>query len=124
MAHCKFSERDIPGKRIKDVIEVATQAKKNVKWFWNFNKLLNRLSYRERDKKDDRPTRFYKGGYRSIKYFRRLFKIKGQIKKEIIIAQPGISKLKLSPEIISVLGSADAYTKTTIETPLLIWCVK
>jgi hypothetical protein len=48
--------------------------------------------------------------------------VKCLIRKEIIIAQPGISADMITPEIISVLGAADAYIKTTLEIPLILYC--
>jgi hypothetical protein len=122
MIHCKYSSQPEPGGRIKDAMEVASQATKNVRWFWNFPRLMKRLSRREQIRKPGRPSRFYVGNQKTVKYFRRLHKVKGLITKELIVAQPGISVSKISPEIISVLGAADAYTKTTIETPIILWC--
>ena len=122
MVHCKFSTKSEASGRIKDVVEVASQATKNVRWFWNFKRLLNSLARREQNRKPGRPSRYFTGNQRTLKYFKRLQQVKGFINAEVIIAQPGISANKITPEIVSVLGAADAYIKTTIETPLILWC--
>ncbi|MCC5905727.1 MAG: DEAD/DEAH box helicase family protein [Balneolaceae bacterium] len=122
MMHCKFSSVDTPGARVLDVAEVASQATKNVRWFWSFDKLLNRLSVRENKRTGNKPSRFFNGTLKDLKYFKRLQSIKGKIRREIIIVQPGISKDGISNQMISILGSADAFHKTTLETPLQVWC--
>jgi hypothetical protein len=122
LVHCKYSLKDEPSGRIKDIIEVVSQVTKNVRWFWNFPRLVKRMTNRENNRTTGRPTRFYVGNFNTLRYFARLYQVSRIKKKEIIIAQPGISAKKITPEIISVLGAADMYTKSTVEIPIYFWC--
>jgi superfamily II DNA or RNA helicase len=43
LVHCKYSHSADPGARVADIVEVASQATKNVRWFWSFSRLRDRM---------------------------------------------------------------------------------
>ncbi len=47
MIHCKFSGAATKGERIKDVVEVCSQAVRSAKWKWRFADLCRHLLGRE-----------------------------------------------------------------------------
>lgn len=46
LAHCKFSGRQTAGERVKDVVEVCSQAVRSAKWKWRFRDLSQHINSR------------------------------------------------------------------------------
>src|SRR5205823_6746936 len=62
LVHCKFSGKSDPGARVKDVVEVCSQAVRSAKWQWRFRELCRHIVVRERKLRTAaRPTRFIYG---------------------------------------------------------------
>ncbi|WP_269538051.1 DEAD/DEAH box helicase [Cerasicoccus fimbriatus] len=122
LLHCKYSAGEDPGARIKDVVEVSSQAVKNVPWMWSLSDLQSRLNKRDQDRMKKGASRFFHGDRPSLKKIARISQIRPKYTKEIIIVQPGISAASLTPEMSSVLGSADSYIRTRLGCCLKVWC--
>ena len=122
LVHCKYSHSADPGARVADVVDVASQATKNIRWFWSFEQLKRRMLKREHERPDGRPSRFFHGTEARLVFLNRLSKVTGISQKEVIMAQPGVEKGSISSEMKSILGAAEAYVRTTIEKPLWLWC--
>src|SRR5581483_1033674 len=62
LIHCKFSAHADAGERVKDVVEVCSQAVRSAKWKWRFRELCRHVSSREtRLRTAARPSRFLRG---------------------------------------------------------------
>ncbi len=122
LLHCKYSAEDTAGGRVKDIIEVTSQAVKNAHWFWSIERLADRMQKRHQDRNAEGAGRFFKGSPQDLKKLLRLHRISRKIRKEVFIVQPGISITKISPEMNAILGSADAFLRTRVGCPLHVWC--
>lgn len=122
LIHCKFTTAEEPGERIKDVVEVCSQAIRSAKWKWRFQDLGRHIIAREKRLATHiRPTRFMKGSAGELNKFIKISKFK-EIKAEIIIAQPGVSKSAITEDQNMVLGATHSYLKETIEVELDVLC--
>ena len=122
LVHCKFTSAAAPGERIKDVIEVCSQAIRSTKWKWKFKDLCLHIAGREkRLSNTSLPTRFLKGQPADLNRFIRANKIK-EVKANIVIIQPGLSKNSYTGEQSMVLASAHSYLKETIGVDLEVIC--
>ncbi len=122
LVHCKFTENTIPGERVKDVVEVSSQAVRSAKWKWKFKDLCRHVLEREkRLTSSGRTTRFLTGAGSDMNKFVKLSRFK-EIKAEIIIVQPGLSKRNHTPDQTAVLAAAYSYLKETVGVDLEIIC--
>lgn len=121
LVHCKFT-RAIAGERIKDVVEVCSQAVRSAKWKWKFKDLCRHILTREKNlKKADRPTRFLRGNSPSLNKFIRISRFK-EIRPEIIVVQPGLAVDQITDDQNAVLASSYSYLKETIGVDLDVIC--
>lgn len=122
LVHCKFAGGDDPGERIKDAVEVCSQAVRSAKWKWRFVDLGKHLLQREeRLRTALRPTRFLAGNASSLNRILRASRFK-QVEADILIVQPGISAARRSADQNMVLAAAAAYLKETIGCDMDIVC--
>lgn len=122
LVHCKFTKGQTAGERIKDVVEVSAQAIRSAKWRWKFKDLCKHILDREkRLTNDNRSTRFLAGNKSDINKFAKISRFK-EIRPEIIIVQPGVSKTNLTSDQIAVLAAAYSYLKETVGVDLDIIC--
>lgn len=123
LVHCKFSGGADPGERVKDVVEVSSQAVRSAKWKWKFGDLWKQhIPGRERRLASaERPTRFLAGAMEQINRIGKASRLK-EVKPEIYIVQPGLSIGARTPEQTYVLAAAMTYLKETIEVDLNIIC--
>jgi superfamily II DNA or RNA helicase len=122
LLHCKFSKGESSGERVVDVVEVSSQAVRSAKWKWKFKDLCHHIL--EREKRLRSPvtgTRFLQGSAKSINHFAKLSRFK-EIRPEIVIVQPGISRNALTPDQIVLLAAAYSYLKETIGVDLDVVC--
>lgn len=124
LVHCKFTTAATAGERVKDVVEVSSQAVRSAKWKWKFKDLCRHLN--EREKKlassvSSKPTRFLKGSGSDLNKFLKVSRFK-EIRPEIIIVQPGVSKANITADQTAVLASAYSYLKETIGVDLDVIC--
>lgn len=122
MIHCKFSGAATKGERIKDAVEVCSQAVRSAKWKWRFADLCRHLLGREeRLKSFARPTRFFQGNAARLSELLRQSRFK-TIAAEVLIAQPGLSAASRSEDQDMVIAAAMVYLKETIGCDLQIIC--
>ena len=122
LVHCKFSGGATPGERVKDVVEVSSQAVRSAKWKWKFRDLCRHLA--TRDKKlgsSSRPTRFLSGRPADLNRFIKLSRFK-EIRPEVLIVQPGLSQAEMTLDQSVVLAAALTYLKETIGVDLDVIC--
>lgn len=122
LIHCKFSGGKDVGERVKDIVEVSSQAVRSTKWKWKFKDLcVHILSREKRLSTTIRPTRFMAGDIHDINKFSQISRFK-EVKMQILIVQPGISVANKSDDQISILASAHSFLKETVGIDLEIIC--
>lgn len=118
--HCKYSQRENPGVRMKDLHEVVGQAIRSSRLTANPDELFEHLERRETVQyRNRRPTRFEKGDPKDFRKLRRRLR-RFQCKFEVFVVQPGLSKQKMTPEASTVLGAADLYIREFTGVPLIV----
>lgn len=122
LIHCKYTMGQTAGERVKDVVEVSSQAIRSAKWRWKFKDLCKHILDRERRLTNgNRTTRFLTGQKSDINKFSMISRFK-EIKPEIIIVQPGLSQSSHTPDQTVVLAAAYSYLKETVGVDLDIIC--
>jgi len=121
LIHCKFTKATA-GVRVKDVTEVCSQAVRSAKWKWKFRDLCRHLLGREkRLAKPERPTRFLHGNPAMLNKFVKVSRFK-EIRAEIIVVQPGLSRTRHTPDQTAILAAAYSYLKETVGVDLDVIC--
>jgi len=122
LVHCKFSGGASPGERVKDVVEVCSQAVRSAKWKWKFRDLCRHLATRQKRLTTElRPTRFLAGQPADLNRFIRMSRFK-DVRAEILVVQPGLSRENRTAEQSAVLAAALTYLKETIGVDLDVIC--
>ncbi len=122
LVHCKFSGGDKAGARVKDVVEVASQAVRSARWPGRFSHLLRHLKNRKsRYKQKWTREHFLKGNLSDLAKFQKAEKFM-EVRTSIFVVQPGISKANISDSQTTVLASAAAYLKQTLNIDLGVIC--
>lgn len=122
LIHCKYAGGKTPGERIKDVVEVCSQAVRSAKWKWRFSELGKHIQRREeRLGSILRPTRYIAGNGLVLINLMKSARFK-PIEAEIIIVQPGLSAARRTDDQNMVLAAAAAYLKETIGCDMDIVC--
>lgn len=111
--HLKFSGEDKPGSRVGDFYEVCGQVIKSCKWVGEFEKIIDQLKKREKTRiRAGDASRIEVGSYadfdRLKQHGRRL-----QKKYRFFIIQPGLKIDIVTPDVLTILGSADLYVRET-----------
>lgn len=122
LVHCKFTTGKTAGERVKDVVEVSSQAIRSAKWKWKFKDLCGHVLEREkRFSSADRPTRFLTGQPSDMNKFVKISRFK-EIRPEILIVQPGLSYTGHTTDQTAVLAAAASYLKETVGIDLDVIC--
>ena len=122
LVHCKFTKGDAGGKRIEDVVAVCSQAVRSARWKWRFKDLCRHVIGREkRLAKDYRPSRFLRGGVREVNRIVKANRFK-DVRAEIVMVQPGLSRGKCTTDQSAVLAAASAFLKETVAVDLDVIC--
>jgi superfamily II DNA or RNA helicase len=122
LVHCKFTQATTPGERIKDVVDVSSQAIRSAKWKGAFRDLCHHMITREkRAVSAARGTRFLEGRAIDLNKFVKVSRFK-EIRPQILIVQPGISMERHTADQTMVLAAAYSYLKETIGVDLDVIC--
>jgi len=123
LIHCKYSLGGEPGARVGDLYEVCGQCVKSIKHKHNgVNKLKTQLL--RRDKKRlvrHGVSRFIVGDEELLKKITKESETKKVVFK-VSIVQPGLSKAKVSPEILTLLSSTYEYLQDTSNAAFEVFC--
>ncbi len=121
LVHCKYSSQ-IGGARVKDVVEVCAQAVRSGRWIWNFKGLCRHITKREQLlRTGERSTRFLSGSIRELNQILRASRFK-EVRGQIMVVQPGISRKGHSVQQTTVLAAAHCFLNETVGIPLDIAC--
>lgn len=122
LLHCKFSGEPMAGKRVKDAVEVCSQAVRSSRWVWRFGELCRRLLQREVTlTKGGGSTRFHAGDAKAVNRLAKASRFK-TVRTEIVIVQPGIRESAVTADQAMVLNAAHAYLMETVNIPLTVIC--
>ena len=122
LIHCKFSGGTTPGTRIKDAVEVTSQAVRSTKWSGEFKKLCKHLLARDYKRSKAPGQSFLLAGVGAdITKMSRASRFK-EVKTSVVIVQPGISKSGISADQRAVIAAGSAYLKETLNIELDIIC--
>lgn len=120
--HCKFAGGRSAGERVKDVVEVCSQAVRCAKWNGRFPQLCHHIKNRnETLTSEGRANRYIAGAPRDLTRLQKLSRIK-VIRPEVLVAQPGLSKANRTGEQTAVIAAAATYLKETIGVDLDFIC--
>jgi len=115
LVHCKNALNNRSGGDIRDLYTVCGQAQKSIKVkHRGFKELFNKIKMREAKWRMTGHTRFLKGDLKALEYLKNKSRT-SKIDFNIIIVQPGISKLKVTTDILRLLGTTELYIKKTCE---------
>lgn len=118
--HCKYSHEKKPGKRLEDIYEVCGQAQRSVYWKMRIEKMIERMIERDRNyMRRYGVSRFIVGNQELLKIYKNKFRVY-EPQLEIFIVQPGISKSKISEEMLKVLGATQDWCHETYMIPLKV----
>ena len=122
LIHCKFSGGSEPGERIKDAVEVTSQAIRSSKWPGDFKRLCTHLLNRDH-KRSRAPSQQFLlvGNGADITRMARAWRFK-EVRTKVLIVQPGISKNRITSDQRSVLAAGSVYLKETLGIDLEIIC--
>jgi len=115
--HCKYSSKEQPGGRLKDLYEVCGQAQRSYHWKHSPIELIRHMIRRNSTRiKQENPTRFEKGGDNELMIILNMLQSSYcDVEFNIYVVQPGIEKSKLcnDSELLTLLGAADLLLKKT-----------
>ena len=121
LTHCKAAGGG-PGARTEDLYEVIGQAQKSVRWRRKPAQTIQRLIQRERQRvQRGNRTGFEKGDARALYDLHDAARLLLPV-FEFAIAQPGLSKAKVSEPQLELLGAAEVYIHQTAFGSLVVWC--
>lgn len=120
LVHCKYSGGTEAGGRVKDAVEVSSQAVRSAKWKWKFEDLGKHLIARQdRFAFEGDSSRYLKGTSTRMQSIIRAHRLKPVI-PEIYIVQPGLLVDARTADQEMVLAAASSYLKQTIGCTLKI----
>jgi superfamily II DNA or RNA helicase len=112
LAHCKYASSDSAGARVADLYELCGQAQKSVRWRRSVDYMLRQLIRRERKRSQGGRSGLIRGDsaalYRMQERARFL-----RPRLTIVIAQPGLSKARVSDSQLELLASTEVYLHET-----------
>jgi len=123
LVHCKFSGKPDPGARVKDVVEVASQAVRSATWRGNFERLHRHMIARAKlsGSGSAARNRFVTGSLPRLGEIAKATRMK-PLEMEIVIVQPGVRRSGLTEDQAMVLGSAATYLRQTVDVELEVVC--
>lgn len=123
LIHCKYSSENEPGARVGDLYEVCGQCVKSIKHKHNgMSKLKTQLIRRNKQRMDRHGvSRFVIGDEELLKKITKESETK-KVVFEVAIVQPGLSKERVSPEILTLLSSTYEYLQDTSNASLEVFC--
>lgn len=120
LVHCKYSGSALAGGRISDVQEVAAQAVRSARWPGKLSALVSHMEKRS-GRRGSYDDVFIVGNPQVLLQFNRAFRSM-EVRPEVVIVQPGVSKTNLTQQQSMVLGAAVSYLKQTISVNVDIIC--
>ncbi|MEZ0171094.1 DEAD/DEAH box helicase [Microvirga sp. TS319] len=123
LVHCKYSGKPDPGERVKDVVEVSSQAVRSASWRGSFDRLHRHILTRSKlvGNGTASRSRFITGSIQRLANLAKASKMK-PVELEIVIVQPGVARSSITDDQAMVLGSAASYLRQTVDVDLTVIC--
>lgn len=121
LVHCKFSSRDNPGARVKDLYEVCGQTHRSAHYRQDPAAMVDNLVRREKDRQADGKNGMIVGLADDLLDFQDHVRTK-RPEFHITIAQPGLSKEKAAENQLNLLGATDLYVSDIAVARFEVWC--
>jgi superfamily II DNA or RNA helicase len=116
--HCKFSSAETAGARVDDLYVVCGQAQKCVRWREHPYRLFKHLLKRDADRlRKDLPSRFDKGTRAHLNRLASRWR-ELSFRYRVTIVQPGLSKGRITPQVLDILSATESYLADTYAMPL------
>jgi superfamily II DNA or RNA helicase len=113
LVHCKYSAKDMPGRRLGDLYEVCGQAQKSIRWkHGGIGRLYSHIKPRQAAWASTGQSRFLKGTLGDLSNIKRRART-ATIKLHVVVVQPGMHKELVTDEMQRVLGATAVYLKKT-----------
>ncbi len=116
--HLKYSHGDNPGHRVSDLYEVCGQAAKSFSWA-NPKTKMNVINHL-RKRCGDKPERFEKGDEGTLVKIHQMAMLGCVLNTNIYIAQPGLSKSRVSDQQRAILESTEQFLQSTFGLELTV----
>ena len=98
------------------------QAQKCIRWKHSgFNYLADHMKRRQANWESDGFTRFIKGSLKELSYFKKQAR-RSRIELNVVVVQPGLSKCKISDDILKLLASTELFLKKTSDANFSVIC--
>jgi superfamily II DNA or RNA helicase len=122
--HLKFAG-GAPGARLDDLYVVCGQAQRSTSWMGSHGRrtdLFNHLLTRN-DKRVNRgaPTRFERGTEAQLFRIRDMSR-GADVKLKVFVVQPGVSKARITDELLRLLAVTENFLVDTYEIPFTVIC--
>lgn len=118
LVHCKHSSADKAGARIDDLYAVCGQAQKSVHWREAPRRLLKHLLHQEDLRvRTGKASRFERGIRHNVQQLANASR-ELTFAYKVVIVQPGLSKAKIAPAFLDVLGATESFLQETFSMPL------
>jgi superfamily II DNA or RNA helicase len=115
--HCKFSSADTAGARVEDLYAVCGQAQKCVRWREYPHRLFKHLLKRDADRIRKRhSSRFDKGSKTQLSRLAARWR-ELSFRYRVIAVQPGLSKARVTPQVLDILSATEGYLADTYAMP-------
>jgi superfamily II DNA or RNA helicase len=115
LVHCKGAFESRISKDIRNFYTVCGQAQKSIAVkHMGVTRLYHDLKNRNELWAKEGYSRFLKGDMKRLSYFKDKSR-RSKLQFEVIIVQPGGSKVALSSDILKLLGTTELYLKTTTQ---------
>ncbi len=125
LVHCKFSSKPNTGSRIGDFYALCGQAQKSIKWKHNgLDYLCEHMKHRNEAWEKTKNSRFLKGSVVDLNKLKKFSRFATNFVFEVTVVQPGLSKAKISDDVIQLLGSTEDYLLKTSNASFNVFCSK
>ncbi|KQW30593.1 restriction endonuclease subunit R [Acidovorax sp. Root402] len=122
--HLKYAGGD-PGARIDDLYVVCGQAQRSTSWLTSYGRrtglFTHLLSRNDQRVSRGAPTRFERGAEAQLLQIREMSR-QSEVKIKIYIAQPGVSKSRVSNEQLRLLAVTENFLADTYAIPFVMMC--
>ncbi|WP_172840480.1 DEAD/DEAH box helicase [Virgibacillus phasianinus] len=122
--HCKYSSKEIPGARTKDLYEVCGQTEKSLRWANDYVSLVERLMYRENRylAKTGTDSRIEKGSLNDLNTIKNKLKAGKKARINMNIVQPGVQSKIISDEMNIILLACESFLRDTYGSNVVLYC--
>ena len=122
LMHCKFASQGAPRGVIADLYEVCGQAMKSVRWKSDPRDMIENLIRREKNRcAGGRPSGFLVGDAAGLLAIEDVLR-QSKTSFAIGIAQPGLSKTRVSAEQLRLLASTESYIRQITSGSFEVHC--